>query len=201
MPGTCTTRSGTPSTSTGSVASNGPTTKATRYVLITMVDLKRTTCLPSLRVIRPASGPFETASRSGSTMRVISKTALNSGSSKHGNARRQSVACIWVVAMTRSTPWSSRNVLRYQPRSLSLRVPVNSMSMVDAPGSIDAAITSRSVLGSRWNGASAPPTFTEMMCSSSAFKATDSTASFAVTSIDTVPEKDALTRSGSRLKR
>ena len=34
-------------------------------------------------------------------------TALKSGSSQHGNARRQSVACIWVVAMTRVAPDAS----------------------------------------------------------------------------------------------
>ncbi len=46
MPGTWTTRSGMPSTSTGSVASSGPTTKATRYVLITIVSAKRMATLP-----------------------------------------------------------------------------------------------------------------------------------------------------------
>ena len=43
---------------------------------------------------------------------VMANTALNSGSSQHGNARRQSVACICVVAMTCSSPSSSTNVLR-----------------------------------------------------------------------------------------
>ena len=43
---------------------------------------------------------------------VMPKTALKSGSSQHGNARRQSVACICVVAMTCSVPSSSRYVLR-----------------------------------------------------------------------------------------
>ena len=41
LPGTCTTRSGMPSTSTGSVASSGPTTNATRYELIVIVSAKR----------------------------------------------------------------------------------------------------------------------------------------------------------------
>jgi hypothetical protein len=39
-------------------------------------------------------------------------TALKSGSSQHGKARRASVASNWVVAMTCSTPASSVNVLR-----------------------------------------------------------------------------------------
>ena len=49
LPGTWTTRSGMPSTSTGSVASSGPTTNATRYVLITIVSAKRMATLPSGR--------------------------------------------------------------------------------------------------------------------------------------------------------
>ena len=70
-----------------------------------IVSAKRTATLP----VRPASarstsGPLDTASRSGSTTSVMPNTALKSGSSQHGNARRQSVACICVVAMTRSAP-------------------------------------------------------------------------------------------------
>ena len=38
-------------------------------------------------VSRLISGPFESASRPSATSSVIAKTALNSGSSKHGNAR------------------------------------------------------------------------------------------------------------------
>ena len=45
-------------------------------------------------VSRPISEPFETAVSAGSITSVIANTALNSGSSQHGNARRQSVACI-----------------------------------------------------------------------------------------------------------
>jgi hypothetical protein len=45
LPGVKTTRSGTPSTSTVSVVSSFPTTKATRYVDIFMVGAKRTTFL------------------------------------------------------------------------------------------------------------------------------------------------------------
>ena len=43
-------------------------------------------------------------SNAPSTVTVTSNGTLNEGSSKHGNARRQSVACICVVAMTRSAP-------------------------------------------------------------------------------------------------
>jgi len=57
---------------------------------------------------RAISGPFDTASISGSMTRVTPNTALKSGSSQHGNARRQSVDCIWVVAITCSRPSASR---------------------------------------------------------------------------------------------
>ena len=73
---------------------------------------KRTATLPSGRCSRPTSGLFDTAVSAGSMTNVIANTALNSGSSQHGNARRQSVACICVVAMTCSLPSSSTNVLR-----------------------------------------------------------------------------------------
>ena len=96
-------RSGVPSTSTGSVASSGPTTNATRYVLSGIVSANRTATRPSGRSSRAISVSLDTASTSGSTTSVIPNTAFRSGSSQHGNARRQSVACIWVVAMTRST--------------------------------------------------------------------------------------------------
>ena len=112
LPGTWTTRSGMPSTSTGSVASSGPTTNATRYVLITIVSAKRTATVPSGRGVRSTSGPLEIAVSAGSMTSVMPNVALKSGSSQHGNARRQSVACIWVVAMTCSVPASSLNVLR-----------------------------------------------------------------------------------------
>ncbi len=58
-------------------------------------------------VVRSISGAFEIAVSPSSTSRVMANTALNSGSSQHGNARRQSVACIWVVAITCSMPSSS----------------------------------------------------------------------------------------------
>ncbi len=86
-----------PSTSTGSVATSGPTTNATRYVLITIVSANRTATFGPFgpdRSVRSTSGPFETAIRSGSMTRVMPNTALKSGSSQHGKARRQSVACI-----------------------------------------------------------------------------------------------------------
>ena len=113
LPGTWMMRSGIspPSgrgTITGSVASSGPTTTATRYVLIGMVGANRTATLPSDCSVRSTSGPLLTAMRCGSTTSVMSNTALKSGSSKQGNARRQSVACICEVAMTCSLPSASR---------------------------------------------------------------------------------------------
>ncbi len=53
---------------------------------------------------RDTSGEFEIAMSPSATTRVIENTDLNSGSSRHGNARRQSVDCICVVAITRSEP-------------------------------------------------------------------------------------------------
>ena len=81
---------------------------ATRYELITIVSAKRTIVLPSARSSRPVSGPFDTANKPGAIANVTLKTALKSGSSQQGKARRQSVDCIWVVAMTRSVSLSSR---------------------------------------------------------------------------------------------
>ena len=52
---------------------------------------------------RPRSGRRSTTS-------VTAKTALQSGSSQHGKARRASVASNWVVAMTCSSPSSSVKV-------------------------------------------------------------------------------------------
>ncbi len=46
-----------------------------------------------------STGEFEMASRSGSTIRATSKTALRSGSSKHGKHRRASTDSNCVVAM------------------------------------------------------------------------------------------------------
>ena len=79
---------------------------------MTIVSAKRTATLPSGRSLRSTSGPLDTTSSSGSMTSVMPNTDLKSGSSQHGNARRQSVACIWVVAITRSLPTSSRYVLR-----------------------------------------------------------------------------------------
>ncbi len=78
-----------------------------------MVSAKRTTCLPSSRGERLTSAAFDTAvERRPATTRVMPKTALKSGSSQQGKARRASVASNWVVAMTWSTPSSSVKVLR-----------------------------------------------------------------------------------------
>ena len=77
-----------------------------------MVSAKDTTTLPSSRGVRPVSAALEMAARSGSTTSVMANTALCSGSSQQGKARRASVASNWVVAMTRSEPSSSVKVLR-----------------------------------------------------------------------------------------
>uniref|UniRef100_A0A6J7Q7S0 Unannotated protein n=1 Tax=freshwater metagenome TaxID=449393 RepID=A0A6J7Q7S0_9ZZZZ len=66
-----------------------------------------TTRLPSPLNCDETSGAFETARCPGSTTSVMENTDLKSGSSQQGNARRQSVACIWVAATTRSLPDSS----------------------------------------------------------------------------------------------
>ncbi len=81
-------------------------------MLIGIVSAKRTTSLPSPRSTRSTSGPFDTAVSAGSMTSVIEKTALNAGSSQQGNARRQSVACICVVAITCGLPSASVKVLR-----------------------------------------------------------------------------------------
>ena len=54
------------------------------------------TLLPCSRVMteREISGPLLIAKWSGDAIKVVAKTALKSGSSKHGKARRQSVDCI-----------------------------------------------------------------------------------------------------------
>ena len=62
--------------------------------------------------VRSTSAALETAARSASTTRVTPKTALKSGSSQHGKARRASVASNWVVAMTCSAPSVSVKVER-----------------------------------------------------------------------------------------
>ena len=80
---------------------------------MTIVSAKRTTCLASLsRGARLTSAPLDTAVSSGLTTSVMPNTALKSGSSQHGKARRASVASNWVVAMTCSTPSVSVKVLR-----------------------------------------------------------------------------------------
>ena len=112
LPGTHTTRSGTPSTSTGSVASRGPTMKATMYVDIGMVSSKSTRTLPPPTGDVAATGEFDTAVWPSATTRLTRNTALRSGSSQHGKARRASVASNCVVAIVRVAPASSVNVER-----------------------------------------------------------------------------------------
>ncbi len=77
-----------------------------------MVSANRTVTFPSPAGSRPISPAFDTASWSWGTTRVTANTALASGSSQQGKARRASVASICVVANTRSTPASSVNVDR-----------------------------------------------------------------------------------------
>ena len=103
-PGTCATRSGMPPTSTGCETSSSPTTNATRYVDILIVSPNSTRTRPSPSDVRSTSGPFESATRPSATTSVIEKTALNSGSSKQGKARRACGASNWVAASMRSVP-------------------------------------------------------------------------------------------------
>ncbi len=107
MPGRYTIRSGTPSTSTGSVASSGPTTNATRYVDIAIVSSNRTRTRPFPVGSRETSGPFEIARSPSCATSVTPNTALRSGSSQHGNARRASVDSNCVVAIAWLAPASS----------------------------------------------------------------------------------------------
>ena len=55
---------------------------------------------------------FEIAVYPSGTTRVMPKTALNAGSSQHGNARRASTASNWLTAMTCVRPSASLKVLR-----------------------------------------------------------------------------------------
>ncbi len=91
LPRTDQIRSAVSPTNMGSVASNSPTTKATRYVDIGIVSANRTTFLPpsddSERIL-----VFDTATWFEATTSVTEKTALKSGSSQEGNARLASVA-------------------------------------------------------------------------------------------------------------
>ena len=52
------------------------------------------------------------AARSSGTTSVTPKTALNAGSSQHGNAQRAYGASNWVVASVRVSPSTSVNVDR-----------------------------------------------------------------------------------------
>src|SRR5438093_384246 len=88
-----------------------------------MVSANRTTCLPSARAVREISGPLLMATNGSSTTNATEKVAFNSGSSQHGNARRASVACIWVVAMTDWLPSSSVKVTGRGYRRSSSDVP------------------------------------------------------------------------------
>ena len=144
------------------------------------------------------------ASRSPGATIVAAKTALKSGSSQHGKARRQSVACIWLVAMVCSTPSSSLKRERYQPRSLSFSVPAKAIdSRAPAPagsGSGRAKLT-RSY-SSSWvhvSGSDVPSTVS-VACSSTrsaALQTSSSAGSSTTSAMSTVPRNVAAGRSGS----
>ena len=85
--------------------------KATRYVDILMLSAKRTTFLPA-SMDSDAMDVFDTAVRPGSMTRVVANTALKSGSSQQGKARRASVASNCVAAIVCVTPAVSLYVLR-----------------------------------------------------------------------------------------
>jgi hypothetical protein len=71
-----------------------------------IVSAKRTTLRrPSTR--SSTIDVLETAVSAGSMTRVEAKTALKSGSSQHGNARRASVASNCVAAIVRVAPLGS----------------------------------------------------------------------------------------------
>ncbi len=76
------------------------------------VSWNRTATLPLLAGRRSASAVLLIAVSSAGMTAVTENTALRSGSSQHGNARRASVASNWVVAMPRFCPVASSKVLR-----------------------------------------------------------------------------------------
>ena len=178
---------------------------ATRYVDIGMVSAKRTAWRPSGRSSSAISGPFEMASRSPGATIVTAKTALKSGSSQHGKARRQSVACIWLVAMVCSTPSSSLKRERYQPRSLSFSVPakaIDSRALVPAGSGSGRAKLTRSY-SSSWDQVSGEdvPSTVSVACSSTrsaALQTSSSAGSSTTSAMSTVPRNVAAGRSGSR---
>ncbi len=79
---------------------------------MTIVSAKRTSRRPSAATWSVSIAALDRATRSGSMRSVIANTALRSGSSQHGKARRASVASNCVVAMTCSAPASSVKVER-----------------------------------------------------------------------------------------
>ncbi len=71
---------------------------------MTMVSLNRTRRRPPPAGSSLATDALDRAVRSSSTTRVTAKTALNSGSSQHGKARRASAGSNWVTAMAMLRP-------------------------------------------------------------------------------------------------
>ena len=105
-------RSGTPSTCSAAVSSNGPMTKATRYVDIFMVGAKLTVRWPLPRSVFEVTGELEYAARWLGTVRLTWNVALKDGSSQQGKARRASECSNCVVAIMCETPSTSVNVER-----------------------------------------------------------------------------------------
>ena len=91
LPGTVQSRSGVFPTKSGLVASIRPTTNATRYVDILMVSANCRTFL-LFSMVSEIEEVLETAVSCGSMTNVVENTALKSGSSQQGKARRASVA-------------------------------------------------------------------------------------------------------------
>jgi len=116
---------GTPSTSSGSVATNGPTTEGHQVGRHLH------------RLARSGSGECRRRGRStilalggvGEGSEVVVdhqgdlERALRSGSSQHGNARRASVDSIWVVAIRWVAPSSPTKVLGRSPAAGRSRCP------------------------------------------------------------------------------
>ena len=77
-----------------------------------IVSSNRTRIRPLPRSSRSTSGPLEMAASPSGTIRVMANTALRSGSSQHGKARRASAASNCVVAIVWTSPSSSAYVDR-----------------------------------------------------------------------------------------
>ncbi len=72
-----------------------------------MVSAKATAFFPGPAGDSPVTRALDTATSPSGITRVTPNTALNAGSSQHGNPRRASVASNWVAAMVCVTPAAS----------------------------------------------------------------------------------------------